>query len=219
MASREGTDDRAARLARERVQQAIREIRGARLGAGMTQIAVARKVDASRPRISRIERGVEPHVPADLLVRMAAVVGLDLAVKAYPGPDPALDAPQRELIRRFGLRIGPAWRCRTEVVLPLVGDKRAWDAEWSHQVTILVVHSDAEARLGDVQALLRRTARKRRDGGVARLTLLVADTRHNRAVLRAAAAEFAAAFPADPRHALACLRKGIDPGADALILV
>ncbi len=86
-------------------------------------------------------------------------------------------------------------------------------------MTILIVHSDAEARLGDVQALLRRTALKRRDGGVARLILLVADTRHNRAVLRAAAAEFAAAFPADPRQAHACLRKGIDPGADALILV
>ena len=219
MASREGTDQRAARVAQERVEQATREIRRARLGAGMSQAAVARRVGVSRPRVSRIERGVEPGVPAELLIRMAAVVGLDLAVKAYAGPDPALDAPQREVIRRLGLRLGPAWRYRTEVVLPLIGDKRAWDSVWSHRSTERVVHVEAEARLGDIQALLRRIALKRRDGGATRLVLVVADTRHNRAVIRAARAELAAAFPADVRHAMACLRRGIDPGADVMMLV
>jgi hypothetical protein len=105
------------------------------------------------------------------------------------------------------------------VVLPIARDKRAWDSVWTHRSTGLVVHVEAESRLGDVQALLRRLALKRRDGAATRLVLVVADTRQNRAVSRAAARELVAAFPADVRHAMSRLREGRDPGADVMVVL
>jgi hypothetical protein len=65
--------------------------------------------------------------------------------------------------------------------------------------------------------VLRRIALKRRDASVDRLVLLVADTRHDREVVRAAQLELAAMLPAGRRRAMACLALGRDPGADALI--
>ena len=219
MPSREGPDAQAAREARERVGRVIGEIRRARIDTGITQEALARRVEVSRARVGRIERHAERHVPAELRVRMARVVGLDLGLRTWPGPDPTLDAPQRRLLQRLALVLGTGWRYRTEVPLPVLGDKRAWDSVWTHERTRLVIYVEAETRLGDVQALLRRLGLKRRDGGAARMVLVVADTRHNRAVVRAAAAELAAVFPADIRDALSALRDGRDPGADVLLLV
>ena len=219
MTSRESQAERVMRRARDRVADAIAEIRRARIGAGMSQAALGQRVDVSRARISRVEVGVERQVPAELLVRMASVVGLDLVVRAYPGTDPSLDATQRRILHRFAPRLGPAWASREELPLPIPGDQRAWDSVCTHRSTGLVLHVKAETRLGDVQAMLRRLALKRRDGGVARLVLLVADTRHNRDVIRAAAAEFAAAFPASSRRALPLLAAGLDPGGDVVLLM
>lgn len=219
MPSREGADAQAAREARERVDRVVGEIRRARIDTGITQEALARRVAVSRARLGRIERHTELEVPAHLLVRMARVVGLDLPLRTYPGPDPTLDAPQRRLLQRLALVLGTGWRYSTEVPLPIVGDKRAWDSVWTHRKTRLVIYVEAETRVGDIQALLRRLGLKRRDGEATRMMLVVADTRHNRAVVRAAAAELAATFPADVRDALAALREGRDPAADVLLLV
>ena len=194
-------------------------MRRARIDAGMTQAAVGKRVGVHRMRVGRIELHIERDVPAELLVRIASVVGLDLSLRTYPGPDPALDAPQRRLLERLAGRLGPSWRYRTEIPLPIVGDKRAWDALWTHRTTRLEVHVEAETRLGDVQALLRRLALKRRDGQAKRMLLLVADTRHDRAVVRAAPGDLAAAFPANVREALGSLRDGHDPGADVLLMI
>jgi transcriptional regulator with XRE-family HTH domain len=219
MASREGPTERAIQRAHERVMRATTEIRRARIGAGITQSSVARRVGVSRARVGRIERGVERRVPAELLVRMAGEVGLELGLRAYPGPDPALDAAHRRLLQRLATALGPDWRYRTEVPLPIVGDKRAWDSVWTHRSSRLELHVEAETRLGDVQALLRRLAIKRRDGRAARMLLLVADTRHDRSIVRAAAVDLAGSFPGGVREALASLREGRDPGADALLLL
>jgi hypothetical protein len=82
-----------------------------------------------------------------------------------------------------------------------------------------VVAVEAETRLRDVQALLRRVAAKRRDGAADRLVLVVADTRTNREVVRVAQPEFVAAFPADARTAWSALAAGLPPPGDSLILV
>jgi transcriptional regulator with XRE-family HTH domain len=219
MASREGPDAQAAREARERVDRVVGEIRRARIDTGITQETLARRVGVSRARVGRIELHTERHVPAELLVRMVRVVGLDLGLRTYPGPDPTLDGPQRRLLQRLALLLGPGWRYSTEVPLPIVRDKRAWDSVWIHRRTRSVIYVEAETRLGDVQALLRRLGLKRRDGGATRMVLVVADTRHDRAVVRAAAAELGAAFPAGVRVGLSALREGHDPGADLLLLV
>jgi hypothetical protein len=78
---------------------------------------------------------------------------------------------------------------------------------------------EAETRLHDVQALLRRVASKRRDGAAGRLVLVVADTRTNREVVRAARPEFVATFPADTRSIWPAVVAGFPPPHDALVLV
>ena len=209
-----------ARRAHQRVGHAVAELRRARIGAGLSQERVAQRIGVSRSRVSRIELGREPQVPAAVLIQMAAVVGLDLVVRAYPGRDPTLDAGQRRLLRRLADRLGPGWRWQFEVPLPIIGDRRAWDAVGTCQATDLRIHVEAETRLEDsVQALLRRVALKRRDTAAGRVVLVAADTRHNREVVRAAGPELAALFPGDPRQALARLAAGLDPGADVLLLV
>jgi transcriptional regulator with XRE-family HTH domain len=198
----------------------VTEIRRARIGAGLSQERVAQRTGVSRSRVSRIEQGRQPQVSAELLIRLADVVGLDLVVRAYPGRDPTLDAGQRRLLRRLADRLGPGWEWQFEVPLPILADRRAWDAVATRRSTGLRIHVEAETRLDDaVQALLRRIALKHRDTPDARVLLVVADTRHDREIVRAAGAELAAMFPGDPRQALARLAMGVDPGADVLVLV
>ncbi|HET7702235.1 MAG TPA: hypothetical protein VFK35_02470 [Candidatus Limnocylindrales bacterium] len=98
-----------------------------------------------------------------------------------------------------------------------MGDRRAWDLVidgpgWSIPV-------EAETRLRDVQALQRKVALKCRDGGFDRVLLLVADTRHNRRVLRLASAGFAASHPVRGRDALAALQAGNLPEGSAIVLL
>jgi hypothetical protein len=77
---------------------------------------------------------------------------------------------------------------------------------------------EAETRIRDGQALLRKLALKRRDGGVDRLVLVVSDTRNNRDAVRLLEAELRAAFPLHGRVGMARLTAGKDPGGDFLIL-
>ncbi len=219
MTSRESPAEEAVRKARKRVTTAITEIRSARIGAGLSQGALGAGVAISRSRVSRIEREKELDVPAELLIRLATVVGLDLPLKVFPGGDPTRDAGQRRLLDRLRIRLGPVWEWEHEVALPIVGDKRAWDAVGTHATTRFVIHLEAETRLEDVQALLRRLALKCRDGAAVRLILVVSDTRNNRAVIRAAAREFALAFPVDARRALSLLSVGEDPGGNVLLVI
>ncbi len=219
MASRESPRERALRKAHERVDRAVADIRQARISSGMSQQALADHVSISRARVSRIERAHEPEVPAVLLGRMAVHVGLDLSMRTYPGGDPMLDSAQQRLLERLRKRMGDEWTWQFEVPLPILGDRRAWDSVGACAGTGLVVHVEAETRIDDCQELLRRISLKCRDGGAGRVILVVADTRHNREVVRAAAAQLREAFPADSRHGLAALVSGRDPGANVLVLI
>jgi hypothetical protein len=76
---------------------------------------------------------------------------------------------------------------------------------------------EAETRLADVQAQLRRLALKARDGQAAAVLLVVADTRHNRAALDLAESTLDADFPVAARSARAALLDGRHPGGSAVI--
>lgn len=192
------------------------ELRDARIQAGLTQRELGAAVGISPSEISRIERGQSPHVAYEVLVALGAALGLDIPLRAFPNGDAVRDAAQLALLARFRAVLPATIRHRTEVPLDIPGDLRAWDevldgSGWSLPL-------EAESRLRDIQALNRRVALKSRDGGVERIVLLVADTRHNRRVLRLFAAEFAAAYPVPGRVALAALRAGRRPDGSAIIL-
>jgi hypothetical protein len=102
------------------------------------------------------------------------------------------------------------------VPIPIVGDPRSGDGLISGEFGDALV--EAETHLGDLQAVERQIAAKGRDLGVDRLILLVADTRHNRAVL-AAHPEIRERFPIETRACLMQLRRGLDPEGDCLVVL
>jgi hypothetical protein len=147
---------------------------------------------------------------------LAAAVGLNVRLRAFPGGDAIRDAGQAHLLQRFRSRLHPALAWSTEVPLPIPGDLRAWDAlirgpGWRIGV-------EGETVLDDVQAIERRLALKERDGEVDRVILLVADTMRNRRALAATPAAFSD-LPVRTRAVLAALRVGRDPGRSGIVIL
>jgi transcriptional regulator with XRE-family HTH domain len=130
MASRERPADRGARTAQTALARLGGELRETRIDRGLSLEQVATAAGISKAELSRIERSLSPRVPLLTLCRCAAVVGLDLAVRAYPGATPLRDAAHARLLGVFRRLLHPSLRWASEVPLPLPGDQRAWDG-WS----------------------------------------------------------------------------------------
>jgi len=128
MAGHEKRDERAQRLMSGVLSAMGRELRTARLGLDLSQTDAGRAIGVSPSTWSRIERGAVPNLALLELGRALAVVGLDLHVRAYPGGRPLRDEAHLRLLERLHCRLGAGARWRTEVPLPLAGDRRAWDA-------------------------------------------------------------------------------------------
>ena len=153
----------------------------------------------------------------DQLARACSAVGLRLIVRAVPDGDPAMDAGQLALLERFRKLLPAGTTFRTEVPLPLQGDRRSWDG-----VALLEgrdVAVEAEARLRDVQAIDRRCTLKRRDGNVDRMILLVADSAHNRGMLELHREDLRSSFPLDGRQILPLVRQGRAPSASGIVVL
>ena len=217
MSTRERRLDRGRRLARRFLLAIGEELREARIQAALTQRELGAAVGISASEISRIEHGESPHVAYETLAALGAALGLDIPLRAYPNGDAVRDRAQLELLARLRAILPAVIRHRTEVPLGLPGDRRAWDEVLDGPGWSLPV--EAESRPRDVQALNRKLALNCRDACVDRMLLLVADTRHNRHVLRLAAAAFEAAFPIDGRDAMTSLMAGALPTGSAVILV
>lgn len=193
------------------------ELRGARLSSGLSQLSAGAAADMSHAQFGRIERGELRELTVDQLSRACAAVGLRLAVRAYPDGDPVRDAGQLAVLERFRLLLPAGTGWRTEVPLPIPGDRRAWDAIAKLGDVRLGV--EAETRLRDVQALTRRLALKMRDGGFERVLLVVSDTRSNRRVLDLHREALRSLLPLDGRDILRALRGGHLPGASGILLI
>ena len=217
MGSQERAVDRGSRLGRAILASLGTEIRNARMSRGLSQSQVAAACGLSQSTIHRVEVAHATGLSLLDLSRVLSAVGLDLTARAYPGGSPVRDAGHAGLLARLRaiLPVGTPWTY--EVAFPGAGDPRAWDA--LVRVDGMRVAIEAETRPRDVQDLLRRLALKRRDGGVDRLVLLLADSRHNRTMLRAAGEALRASFPIGSWLALEDLRAGRPPSDDALVLL
>lgn len=152
----------------------------------------------------------------DAVARLATILGHELSASLHPDGDPVRDKGHLALLQRFRSRLGSMVRWRSEVPIPIEGDRRSADAVIDGEGLEAIV--EAETHLDDIQALERGIAGKQRDLGVVRVILLVADTRHNRAVV-AQVPELRLRFPVTTRACLAALARGRDPGGDALVLL
>jgi transcriptional regulator with XRE-family HTH domain len=207
--------DQARQRAHRFLLQIGRELHEARVGRGLSQAAVAVAAGMTQAQVSRIERGLYPGVTIDALARLGTAVGLDLSLKLYPGGQPLRDKAHVALFERLRRAIGPGWEWAAEVPLPIPGDKRAWDR--TIRRPNLTIGLEGETRPSDMQELARRVALKKRDGGVDRLILVLADTAWCRRIVRLN--DLDTAFPIPGSLALKRLAARTDPGGDAIILV
>jgi transcriptional regulator with XRE-family HTH domain len=208
--------DRGRQQARALVRTIGGELREARHSAGVSQAHAARVAGLSQSKVSRIERAEHASGRVDELARLSAALGLRLTMRVYPEGGAVRDEGHLRLLRRFRAEVSERFRWRTEVPIGDAADARAWDVLLEGAGMIGV---DAETRLHDVQALQRRCELKARDGGVDRLVLLVAATRHNRLVLREHRAALASTFPADTGEIMACLRQGRLPPRSGIVIL
>ena len=217
MGSRERKLDRAIAVTGG-IRVAIgRELREARVAAGLSQREVGSTVAISHSQVGRIERGALVDVTLGQVARLAVAAGLDLSVRLYPGSDPVRDVAHIRLLERLRAELHPSLTWRTEVPLPIPGDLRAWDAVIGGRDWQIAV--EAETRVADAQALQRRLSRKVRDGRIVHVLLLVADTARNREAVAAAGSGLTAMFPATARAVLEALRSGHDPGLSGIVIL
>jgi transcriptional regulator with XRE-family HTH domain len=194
-----------------------RELRLARVRAGMTQAEVARRAGTSGAQISRIEHGKAPSVTLRQLGRVAAVVGMKLSARAFPAGRRLVDAGQLELFSRLRARASPAWKWMTEVPMPIAGDYRAADALGTIPACRLMV--ELVTRFIDSQAQTRHALLKQRDLGADRLVMVVLGSTANRRALREAAPALRDSFSLTTRQVLRALAEGRDPGANGIVLL
>ncbi len=223
MPTRDRPADRGSRTARADVNRVGSDLRQARVDGGLSIRVVAAAAGISGAQISRIERGLVATASIVQLARIGAVVGLDVRVRTYPGADALRDAGQVRVIERLRPRVHASVSIRLEVPLPMIGDRRAWDAwladlvnEFDRPRTMPV---EVETRIGDAQAQMRRLTLKMRDAEVEHVLLVVADTPTNRRAVAAAWHVLAGMFPISARKALAALAAGRYPGGSSLIFI
>jgi hypothetical protein len=126
---------------------------------------------------------------------------------------------QLRLLEAFRARLHATITWRTEVPLPITGDRRAWDA--------VAIDRDGAwtgiegiSRLGAVDATIRRANQKQRDDArIGHVVLLVADTVRNRDALRPAGSNVRADYPLDTRAVLGALGAGSAPHLGGVVIL
>ena len=222
MATRDRPIDRAAQRTAHELARIGDEVHIARLGCGLSQTSVARAVGGSQAQVSRLEHGHVRHIDVVMLSRVLAATGLRLSIRTLPDGSPVRDAGHVALLRRLRARLSPAWTWRLEVPVwagtrpgDMGNERRRWDA--LARIDGVSVAFEAETRLYDVQAQLARALSKQASGSVDRLVLVVAETHHNRRVVREIGPLVGDDFPIQPRAMLTALGEGRDPGGNGIV--
>ena len=209
--------ERARARAAGQLAEAGAAIHDARLEHNLALRDAAGAMGMSASEFSRVERGLVPRVPMSTLAQMGAVVGLEPRLRMFPAGRPLRDRAHVALLTAFRAQIAGNLGWATEVPLPIAADARAWDAVISGSGFRLGV--EAETRLRDVQAVVRRVMLKKRDAGFERVLLVLRDSRWNREMVRAAGDALMGAFPLTAAAAQRRLAAGDDPGGDAVVLI
>jgi transcriptional regulator with XRE-family HTH domain len=163
------------------------EFRNKRIENSLSQQQVALAAGISRHSYLRIERGGMTNLRIVTASKVAAVLGLDLAVRAYPGASSIRGAAHAARLASVMQFVVPPLNYANEVPLPQGPERpfeqRAWDAMVSGRCKR--TGFEMEMRIRDGQALERRIELKRRDDPVDGVVLLLADTRNNRDMIQA----------------------------------
>lgn len=198
-----------------------REIRLARMTAGLTQMQVGRLARMSQIQVSRAERGWT-DISLDARCRLAAACGHELGWRLYPVATVRLrDSGQMAIAQAITTLAHPSWRPRLEVPIA-AGDPRAADLVLGGPTVIL--HVEIERALVDLQAQLRSAQLKRdalaaREQRRTRLVIAVPDTKATRARLAPFAQLLAGTMPASSREIWRSIRTGEPLVSDGILYV
>lgn len=198
-----------------------RELRLARMTAGLTQARVAQLAGLSQTEVGRAERGIGDH-SLNARCRLAAACGHELGWRLYPVATVRLrDSGQLLLAQTITQAAHPSWRAQLEVpVAP--GEARAADLLLEGKREIVQI--EIERALVDLQAQLRSAEVKRQalSGSrqqVVRLIVAVPDTKATRARLAPFAELLSRTLPVSSTRAWRAIRNGEPLGADGILFV
>lgn len=217
MGTRETRRQRGRRRGEQLVRHLVGELRTTRETADVSQRAMAAELDCSQSEVNRLEQYRFLNVPIPRLAEMAAILGLDLLASLTPMGDPIRDRGHQALIARFAAIVAAAYMVAREVPLPLPGDLRSWDMVL--RIKDLVIGVEAETRIRDIQALVRRIRQRERGGGVDEILIVLSDTAHNRRLVPQLREALGERFATSPRSIIAALRSGRPLVASGVILV
>jgi hypothetical protein len=130
---------------------------------------------------------------------------------------PIRDKGHESLVDRFFGALSSDWVATREVLLPNPGDRRAWDVLL--RLGSQLVGVEAETRVHDVQAAVRRIRERERDGGTDEVLLVLADTVHNRALVDQLRQALGARFQTPARTLIEALRSGSRLPGSGVILI
>jgi transcriptional regulator with XRE-family HTH domain len=207
--------------ARELAIRIGRELRIARIAAGLTQAQVAALAGLSQSIVADTERG-KLGISLDARCRIAAACGHELSMKLFPVSTVRLrDSGQLELAEAIAAAVGPCWRYRFEV-LTGPGPMHAADIVLENQQEVAQV--EVERALVDFQAQwragnLKRESLAQRLGRPVALILAVPDTATVRKALEPHREFISRAMPMSSRAMWHALRGCHALGGDGLLFV
>jgi transcriptional regulator with XRE-family HTH domain len=148
--------DSGTRRAERALHEFGEECRHTRLRLGLSQREVATAARLERSTYSRLESGTSRSLQIVAASRVAAVLGLNLSVRAFPGGASIRDAGQAPRLAWLASCIARPLTYRVDAPLPSTPERleqRAWDLLISGSGERTAV--EFEARLYDIQAQAR----------------------------------------------------------------
>jgi transcriptional regulator with XRE-family HTH domain len=118
------------------------DLESARIAAGLSVRELARQLRVDRERIQRALRGEANALTFDLGARLAAALGLELSASLHAEGAPVRDKGHLALLERLRVRLSLALRWRTEVPIPITGDRRSADAVISGAAFEILVEAE-----------------------------------------------------------------------------
>jgi transcriptional regulator with XRE-family HTH domain len=218
MATRETRLQRGRRRGQTVARELVRQLHDGRVVAGLSQRALAAELGCSQSEVSRFEgtRRLET-ISLVRVAEIASLLGLELSVGLHPIGEAIRDKGHQALIGRFRAQLSDAYIARAEAPLPIPGDLRSWDLVLRADGQLIGV--EAETRIRDVQALVRRVRGRERDGGVDEIVLVLSASRTNARLVGELRSALGERYATPPRVLLRTLRAGSPLPTSGVVLL